>query len=826
VTEGLTVVAINGHYLTSTFGHAYLNLATLLTSVDLSAPPPLHLTVLSNTSETVRLCPTPTGGLGFHIRGSSPVVINGVDKGSAAADAGLVCGSCILRVGQQDVLRASHETVVTAIKGSLEDSKNAEGGAAVEIKVSRSNMEHMVQYEYETGDHTHLQVYERTIESPYAFSLPAELLKTLGSEAGGVANDLEHSGVSAGHVTKYISDLRNLAKAYNKTQRLLQGPRFPSYKPFGPTHSSTIEACPFNLHTSLMEVLSPSSSRPPPPPSTSSTDAEDSSSPVVGVDTTSYLISTMACPCVPHLLSKSDISSLEVCLRRYDTMQEIKNHVTGLKEAQKVLQGFVDDLGVCPAPEESPPPTESAGLLTVPSPPATNDLTPSSSPTLSHRARLSSFSNPLPSINLELEGLKRKVEGLMDSLESEVVTNIVSEVSDIINNKNPATMLKEFKDTIRGSLKHVKIAASVSPGKKLAGAMETLIHNATTYTQEVLLLISLSLAACNNLTLLQTHDKLFSQCLVALATGFSHQLLAATRGQLNPEPEYGVSNEDISSTWLQLVASKGVLFHIESLLSEGRELKLLQGLDFVARQLKSVSLHVVAMETTLEVKDPYPKVSVSGSRSALRLTFALQPHLFHSLPASLTSSRGVKVHPVLLNKGLLDISEDSEAYLLEKAVNTASLQTIRSYYRQLRSFRLGRSVHRQTSEEKALAISETAQPLHVLELLTQQLEVAVREPTRPGIGLLTVAAELATRMGAVRVCVCDTGVFRSGLACSLEQVMILVRSHQLPMRSMRLALDSIRKKGTFGELIGKNRVELSQSLPQKPPQLYRVPNSM
>ena len=64
--------------------------------------------------------------------------------GSAAADAGLVCGSCILRVGQQDVLRASHETVVTAIKRSLEDSKNAEGGAAVEIKVSRSNMEHMV----------------------------------------------------------------------------------------------------------------------------------------------------------------------------------------------------------------------------------------------------------------------------------------------------------------------------------------------------------------------------------------------------------------------------------------------------------------------------------------------------------------------------------------------------------------------------------------------------------------------------------------------------------------------------------------------------------
>ena len=158
-----------------------------------------------------------------------------------------------------------------------------------------------------------------------------------------MASDLEKSGVSAGHVTQYISDLRTLAKAYEKvsrypnivntsakisshqhalavqTQRLLQGPRFPSYKPFGPTHSSTIEACPYNLHTSLMEVLSPSSSRPPPSPTPSdgilicanaiggvevfSFTADDSSSPVVGVDTTSYLISTMACPCIPHLLS-------------------------------------------------------------------------------------------------------------------------------------------------------------------------------------------------------------------------------------------------------------------------------------------------------------------------------------------------------------------------------------------------------------------------------------------------------------------------------------------------------------------------------------------
>lgn len=53
-------------------------------------------------------------------------------------------GSGILRVGQQDVLRASHEAVVSAIKTSLEETQGAEGGPSVELKVSHTNMEHLV----------------------------------------------------------------------------------------------------------------------------------------------------------------------------------------------------------------------------------------------------------------------------------------------------------------------------------------------------------------------------------------------------------------------------------------------------------------------------------------------------------------------------------------------------------------------------------------------------------------------------------------------------------------------------------------------------------
>ena len=104
-----------------------------------------------------------------------------------------------------------------------------------------------------------------------------------------------------------------------------------------------------------------------------------------------------------------------------------------------------------------------------------------------------------------------------------------------------------------------------------------------------------------------------------------------------------------------------------------------------------------------------------------------------------------------------------------------------------------------------------------MDVLVRQMEVAIREPTRPGVGLLTVAAELMSRMGALRVNMCDSGVFRSGLACSLEQVMLLCRSHELPQRNFRTVLNKIRRKGTFAYVAKKNNADIASALPQQPP---------
>ena len=166
---------------------------------------------------------------------------------------------------------------------------------------------------------------------------------------------------------------------------------------------------------------------------------------------------------------------------------------------------------------------------------------------------------------------------------------------------------------------------------------------------------------------------------------------------------------------------------------------------------------------------------------------------------------------------MLDLPEGSDAYYWERTLNSASLQVLKDYYRQMRTFRLNRSVLRQTSDEKAKAIQEVSQPLKALGLLMTQIEVAVKEPTRPGIGLLTVAAELATRMGALRVNVCDSGVFRSGTACTLEQVMVLTRCHKLPLKNFRVALNTIRRKGGFSHILSKNNADIRTAFPEQPP---------
>ena len=95
--------------------------------------------------------------------------------GSAAAEVGILPGSCILKVRETDVLKASHEVVVNAIKGALSSTAGQEGGPCVSLKLSFSSLEQVTSFRYESSEDSSVVVHERTVESPYCFNVPAKV---------------------------------------------------------------------------------------------------------------------------------------------------------------------------------------------------------------------------------------------------------------------------------------------------------------------------------------------------------------------------------------------------------------------------------------------------------------------------------------------------------------------------------------------------------------------------------------------------------------------------------------------------------------------------
>ena len=95
---------------------------------------------------------------------------------SAASQAGFTIGSCVLKVGEKDMVTCKHDEVVAEVKKSLDTTARTAGGKRVSVKLSLPSMEHLAQFQYENIDSIALDVYERTVESPYVFSVPAQVL--------------------------------------------------------------------------------------------------------------------------------------------------------------------------------------------------------------------------------------------------------------------------------------------------------------------------------------------------------------------------------------------------------------------------------------------------------------------------------------------------------------------------------------------------------------------------------------------------------------------------------------------------------------------------
>uniref|UniRef100_A0A667Y3Y2 Phosphatidylinositol 3,4,5-trisphosphate-dependent Rac exchanger 2 protein n=1 Tax=Myripristis murdjan TaxID=586833 RepID=A0A667Y3Y2_9TELE len=266
-------------------------------------------------------------------------------------------------------------------------------------------------------------------------------------------------------------------------------------------------------------------------------------------------------------------------------------------------------------------------------------------------------------------------------------------------------------------------------------------------------------------------DMVFCQSLVAAVCAFSQHLLAV----LNQDPQ------ETSRRWLEQISSTGLLLHFQSLLSPNLtdEQAMLEDTQVALIDLEKVTFYFRQFEGEPLVANMPISYQVEGTRQALKVCFYLESFYFSQLPQRLKNGGGFKIYPVLF---------------------TQALESMEGYY-----YRDNVSVEEYQAQINAASLEKLMRPLNALEELYRLMEsfISCRRTAAcqytacgaSGVGLLTVASELCSRLGATHIVMCNSGVHRCTLSVTLEQAILLARKHGLPPRCIMQATDVMRKQG-------------------------------
>uniref|UniRef100_A0A673Y1J3 Phosphatidylinositol 3,4,5-trisphosphate-dependent Rac exchanger 2 protein n=1 Tax=Salmo trutta TaxID=8032 RepID=A0A673Y1J3_SALTR len=320
----------------------------------------------------------------------------------------------------------------------------------------------------------------------------------------------------------------------------------------------------------------------------------------------------------------------------------------------------------------------------------------------------------------------------------------------------------------------------------LPSSVQALTHTIAKFVEEVKTRLLLVLLQYTDSEIQLRRDMVFCQSLVAAVCAFSQHLLAV----LNQDPQEA---QEASRRWLEQIASAGLLLHFQSLLSPNLtdEQAMLEDTQVALIDLEKVTFYFRQFEGEPLVANMPMSYAVEGTRQALKVCFYLETFYFSQLPQRLRNGGGFKIYPVLFTQAL----ESMEGYYYRDSVsveeyqaqiNSASLDKVKQYYKRLRYGLL------------------LMRPLNALEELYRLMESFISSRRTAacqytacgasGVGLLTVASELCSRLGATHIVMCNSGVHRCTLSVTLEQAILLARSHGLPPRCIMQATDVMRKQ--------------------------------
>uniref|UniRef100_UPI00398E6B1F phosphatidylinositol 3,4,5-trisphosphate-dependent Rac exchanger 1 protein isoform X1 n=1 Tax=Pristiophorus japonicus TaxID=55135 RepID=UPI00398E6B1F len=432
-----------------------------------------------------------------------------------------------------------------------------------------------------------------------------------------------------------------------------------------------------------------------------------------------------------------------------------------------------------------------------------------------------------------LEHLFNQVDSIDALLKGSVMAKAFEETNGISTEYN----IQEFQQKVDRNIKCRSIIQTNMQEDpwNLPCSINALVDNVQEYVEDGKNQLLLALLHCTDLELQLRRDVLFCQSLVAAICTFSEQLLAALNHRYNNNGEYEEESKEASKKWLEQIAVTGVLLNFQSLLSPNvkDERIMLEDTKVALSDLDNVTFYFRQLEHEYPVANNPITYHVDGSRQQLKVIFYLESQNFAELPSKFQNGGSLKLHTVLFTQALEGqcSPENVSAEEFQQQINSTSLEKVKYYYRKLRAFYLERSNLPSDSSTAAVKINRLLRPLNALEELRRLMELyigpkhsastASSSSSTSGIATLPISSELCNRLGACQIVMCSTGIQRSTLSVTLEQAVILARSHGLLPRCIMQATDIMRKQGARVENSAKN-LKVMDQMPQSVPRLYRL----
>uniref|UniRef100_A0A7N6AAT9 Phosphatidylinositol 3,4,5-trisphosphate-dependent Rac exchanger 2 protein n=1 Tax=Anabas testudineus TaxID=64144 RepID=A0A7N6AAT9_ANATE len=826
---------------------------------------PLRVLVSTKPRETIKI-PDSADGLGFQIRGFGPSVVHAVGRGTVAAIAGLHPGQCIIKVNGINVSKESHASVIAHVTACRKyrrptqvRQEKKEGREVmdkfntiaiidgkkdhVSLTVDNVHLEYGVVYEYDSTAGIKCHVLEKMVEPKGFFSLTAKILEALArnddtlvqmcgrlsSSCDVIPEELQvrfstMCGERVEHINRRITN-------YRKFARVLKNRAWPTFKQakakVSPLHSS--DFCPTNCHINVMEVSYPKT--------TSSLGSAFGSiyilicfkfftlNPMVYVQ---HTITTMAAPS-GHSLGRTEGHGLRFLLREEDLLtldsyQKLLYKLTTVVKEMEMHGAHIHDLLSSithPAASEPRAPEnyisaetegekgerngkkvcfnvtgdeqEDSGHDTISNRDSYSDCNSNRNSIASFTSICSSHcssyvhsdemdsGDEMPSSVWLSHDKQKKIHSFLEHLFSQV--GQLNICTDVTVTQTVSLYLKQDPWNLPSSV------------QALTQTIAKYVEGQSSHPYVVPLDSEIQLR----------RDMVFCQSLVAAVCAFSEHLLAV----LN-QVHYLQEAQEASSRWLEQIASAGLLFHFQSLLSPNLtdEQAMLEDTQVALIDLEKVTFCFRQFEGEPLVANMPISYQVEGTRQALKVCFQLESFYFSQLPHRLKNGGGVKIYPVLFTQAL----ESMEGYYYrdnvsveeyQAKINAASLDKVKEYYKRLRYRAYFSHLLFYTNLSPSVS-PQLMRPLNALDELYRLMEsfISCRRTAAcqytacgaSGVGLLTVASELCSRLGATHIVMCNSGVHRCTLSVTLEQAILLARNHGLPPRCIMQATDVMRKQ--------------------------------